>query len=151
MQNIQYTQEGFEKLTQELDKLTRERPTAVIDLKKARELGDLSENGYYKASRSKLSQIDNRIRELKTLIKHAIIIKNNKTTDKVSITHTVTLKHQNENLTLKIVGDQEANPMEGKISSYSPLGKALMGQKTGSEVKVITPNGIITYKILGIK
>ena len=74
MKTIPFTKDGLEKIQKEYQSLLKDRPDAVMHLKRARELGDLSENGYYKASRAKLSQIDSRLRFLKHLITKSIII-----------------------------------------------------------------------------
>ena len=149
MNNIKFTREGFEKLKQELYSLETERPSAVLDLKKARDMGDLSENGYYKAARFKLSSIDHKLRVLKSQIKQAVIIAslNNQN---ISIGNTIVLEKENQKITYEIVGDLEANPDVGKISVNSPLGKALAGKKLNDEVTITAPIGKIKYKIIKI-
>src|SRR5437773_5946825 len=112
MKRIRFTKEGFEKLKQEYADLLKQRPAVVLDLKTAREMGDLSENGYYKASRAKLSFIDGQIFRLDMQIKHAIVIEEN-TGNGVSIGSSVTLSDGENERTYTIVGDMEADPSNG--------------------------------------
>ncbi len=150
MKQIRFTKEGFEKIQQEYDELLKQRPAVVEDLKKAREMGDLKENGYYQASRQKLSSIDGRLFRLKMDMKYAVIIEQN-AANGVSIGNTITLTNDENERIFTIVGDFEANPSEGKISLLSPLGRAVDGKKVGDEANIETPRGKITYKITAIK
>jgi transcription elongation factor GreA len=150
MKQIRFTKEGFEKAQQEYEELQKQRPAVVEDLKKAREMGDLKENGYYQASRRKLSYIDGRLFRLKMDMKYAVIIKIT-AGNKVSIGSQVTLANEERESTYKIVGDFEANPSEGKISLLSPLGRAIDGKKMGDEVALETPRGRMVYKLVAIK
>jgi len=149
MQQIRFTKEGFAKIQQEYEDLLKQRPAVVEDLKKAREMGDLKENGYYQASRQKLSYIDGRLFRLKMDMKYAVIVETTGTNG-VSIGNQVTLTDGEKERIFTIVGDFEANPSEGKISLLSPLGKAVDGKKVGEEAVLETPRGKITYKILKI-
>ena len=147
--SVYLTKEGFEELVKERENLIGERPIAVGHLKAARELGDLSENGYYKASRAKLSFIDSRLTHLKSIIKNSKIITIS-STNTVQIGNTVEIKNGNVNHIYKIVSKFEADPMNKKISDMSPLGKALLGRKVGEKVNVITPSGAKEYTIVQI-
>lgn len=147
--SVYLTKEGFEELVKERDNLIGERPIAVGHLKAARELGDLSENGYYKASRAKLSFIDSRLTHLKSIIKNSKIITIS-STNTVQIGNTVEIKNGNINHIYKLVSKFEADPMNKKISDMSPLGKALLGRKIGEKVNVITPSGAKEYTIVQI-
>lgn len=146
---IRFTKSGFEKLKIDLENLIKERPQAVADLKKARDMGDLSENGYYKSARSKLSTIDHNLRKFTYDIKNAIVIEN---TNKkfAGIGSTVTLQNNDREVTYSIVGDFEANPKEKKISLLSPIGRALENKQAGSEAEIVTPKGTIYYKLTKI-
>jgi transcription elongation factor GreA len=150
MKQIRFTKEGFEKAKQEYAELQTQRPAVIEDLQKARELGDLKENGYYQASRQKLSYIDGRLFRLKMDMKYAVIVERS-AGNGVSIGNTVTLTDGENERIYTIVGDFEANPSEGKISLLSPLGKAVDGKKLGEEAILETPRGKITYKIAAIK
>lgn len=149
MKQTRFTREGYEKIKQDYEKLLESRPDAVADLKKARELGDLSENGYYKAARMKLSSVDNRLFQLKLAIKQAVIIDNRQRTG-VGIGKSITLFDGVNEIIYKIVGDLEANLREGKISLLSPLGRAIEGKEVGEKVEFKSPSGIIKYTIKAI-
>lgn len=146
MKQIKFTNEGYKKLREELQSLVKKRPLAVIDLKKAREMGDLSENGYYKAARGKLSAMDRRLQYLRYYLKLGKIIET-MSTDTVAIGTTVTVTNKNETVTYHIVGDLESNPSEQKISLQSPIGKALEGKKVGEIVEITVPLGKRIYTI----
>ena len=129
--------------------MIKQRPAVLEDLKKARELGDLKENGYYKASRQKLNFIDGRLFRIKVFLKQAVIVRDTEG-DTIGIGKKVTLKADNFEAVYSIVGDLEANPSEGKISLLSPLGKALENKKVGDEAIIETPMKRIIYKITAI-
>lgn len=147
---IIFTKAGFEDLIEEEKKLRQERPEAVSELSKARAMGDLSENGYYKSARFKLSDIDRRLRELKHLIRFAQI-KETTTTEWIDVGSKVTIRNGTIERIFQIVGGYESDPRMGKISIYSPLGKALHGKRKNEKVDVTTPQGTVTYIILQIE
>jgi transcription elongation factor GreA len=149
MKKIRFTKEGFENVKKEYEELIKQRPAIIEDLQKARELGDLKENGYYKASRQKLTFIDGRLFRLKMDMKLAEIVEESATTD-INIGKTVTLTDGEKEMNYQIVGDLEANPSEGKISLLSPIGKALEGKKIDEEIHLNLPKGKVSYKILSI-
>ncbi|HVZ58997.1 MAG TPA: transcription elongation factor GreA [Patescibacteria group bacterium] len=146
---IPFTLDGFNKLKEERTRLLSERPEAVMHLKKAREMGDLSENGYYKSSRWKLSQIDSRLRYLNHMLRYGKIIESKKS-DSVELGSTVVLFDGSKEVTYQIVGGEESNPSQGSISYKSPLGKALLGKKINEKVQFHAPVGIIVYLIKAI-
>ncbi len=146
---IPFTQEGYDKLLEEKKKLISERPEAVDHLRKAREMGDLSENGYYKASRAKLSSLDARLRHLEKLIRFGKVVQS-ANTGFIDIGSIVTIIDGGKEATYTIVGGYESDPSKGTISYLSPLGKALMGKKGGDTVDVKTPTGTRTIQILAI-
>lgn len=150
IKQIRFTKEGYEKLKQEYADLQAQRPDAVMHLKKAREMGDLSENGYYKASRAKLSGIDGQLWRINMQLKYAIIVENDPNAG-IDIGCTVTFSNGTREMTYQMVGDLEANPSEGKLSLISPIGKALTGKRQGEDVEITTPAGTTTYKILSVK
>ncbi len=150
---IRFTKEGYKKLKEEYNDLLKQRPLAVDDLKKARELGDLSENGYYKESKLKLNFIDGRLRRFSDYMKRADIIDTDGAKlqiDTVYIGSTVALSDGKRERTYQIVGDLEANPGEGRLSLLSPIGRAIVGKKLDSEVEIETPAGKFIYKITKI-
>jgi transcription elongation factor GreA len=146
---IPFTQEGYDKLLSEKKKLISERPEAVDHLRKAREMGDLSENGYYKASRAKLSSLDSRLRHLEKLIRLGRVVQTAHT-GFVDIGCTVTITDGSKEFTYTLVGGYESDPIHHTISYISPLGKSLMGKKEKDVVSVNAPKGLVTYTILHI-
>jgi transcription elongation factor GreA len=149
LKKIRFTQEGYDKLKLAFEELQRQRPSAVDDLKKARDMGDLSENGYYKASRAKLSFIDAQLQKIDLQLKYAEIV-SKESGGIIDIGSTVVLTVNGKEITYTIVGDLEANPSEGKISLLSPLGRALMNKQSGDEAHIKTPAKTIVYKIVNI-
>lgn len=146
---ILFTKAGFDTIKKEQEDLLASRPAAVEDLKKAREMGDLSENGYYKGARAKLSSIDHRLRVLAHMIRFAKVQEVG-ATGVVEIGATVHLKSDNGEIAYMIVGEQEANPSEKKISHVSPLGKALLGKKKGDVIHFETPRGTTIFTITSL-
>lgn len=146
---IPFTKEGYEKLLEEKKKLLSERPEAVEHLRKAREMGDLSENGYYKASRARLSFLDGRIRRIERLVKLAIIASPSQT-EKIDIGSSVCITDTQKEYTYTIVGGYESDPSKNTISHLSPIGRSLMGKKKGDTVEVHAPSGIKTFTVLSI-
>lgn len=146
MKTIRFTKEGFEELKKKLETLKNQRPSAVLDLKKARDQGDLSENGYYKSARLKLTEIDRNLRLIGFQVKNAFIVEN-KNKNIVGIGTRVKLSN---GITFLIVGDLEAKPSEKKISLLSPIGQALEGKKQGDKVEITTPQEKLSYKILEV-
>lgn len=146
MQRIRFTKAGFEKIKKEYEELLPQRKPAVEELAKARAMGDLSENGYYKGARAKLSQIDWQLRRLKDQIQRAMII-DSTTSEFVNIGSIVELSNGK---IYEIVGDLEANPTQGKISLLSPIGKALKDRGAGDEIFIETPTGKLSLTITKI-
>ncbi len=147
---IELTKDGLEKIKQEYESLLSERPLVLEDLKKARELGDLSENGYYKASRAKLSFIDNRVFRLKTIIKNARVVEP-QSISTVSLGNTVEIKGTGQIVTYTLVSKYEADPSKGKISNMSPVGRAILGKRAGDFVTLKTPDGEKSFIIVKIR
>lgn len=128
--SISFTKEGLEALQTEKDSLNETRKAAVLDLKKAREMGDLSENGYYKAAKFHLLSVDRRIREVKRLLSRGFTPERNDAKT-VQFGSTVVLSTKKTQVTYRIVGKYESDPQKGRISIESPLGKVIMGKRTG--------------------
>ena len=147
---VLFTKQGLENLKKELEKEIDKRPLAVESLKRGREMGDLSENGLYKAAKMELGSIDRQIRHLKNLI-HYGRTSEPKSNDIVQLGHTVIVETENGKKEFRIVGEWEANPRENKISHKSPIGHNLMGRQVGEIIEIRTPNGFINYKILSIQ
>ena len=149
MRIIPFTKLGFEELEKQLEVEVSKRPDAVKTLTRAREMGDLSENGLYKAAKQELNDLDRNIRNLKYLIKYANItvpINNNF----VQIGHKVLVETVDGEKEFLLVGEYEANPKQNKISNKSPIGHNLMGRKVGENISITTPNRQIEMKIISI-
>lgn len=150
MLKIPFTKDGLAKLQSDYNLLEKERPAAVLDLKIAREKGDLSENSAYRAARSKLSSIDNRMRRIKSLLDKAYVVEN-KNIEFVDIgTYVTIVDNKNLSQTYRIVNTFESDIANGQISSFAPLGKTLMGKKINDRVTVRTPEGDKVYSIKNI-
>ena len=144
--------ERLEELKQELTYLKTVREKEVAELiKEARSFGDLSENSEYDEAKNEQGKLYSRIAELENILLHAVIVdETDMDSDKVSIGCRVTVTNLDNGKTLPeytIVGSQEANVMERKVSEDSPFGKALMGSKAGSEITVEAPKGVIRYRV----
>jgi len=155
MENKQlYTPEGYKELTDELDfRKSVKREEIKEQIAVARSFGDLSENSEYDEARNQQAENEARIKELETLIENAAIVDESKIDTKaVSLGSTVIVLDVefDEEIKYSIVGSNEANPLEGKISDRSPIGSALMGAKSGETVSVETPAGTVQFKILDV-
>lgn len=140
MKRIVMTQTGIDALKREFESLTEKRKTAVQRLRTAREMGDLSENGAYKAARFELTAIDRRLRYLTLMTRIARVVQQDDTSV-VNIGCSVSILDDDQEKKLCIVSGYETNPAEGKISDSSPIGRALMGKKVGDQVVVHIPSG----------
>ena len=149
MYKIPFTQTGLNKIIAERDKLLAERPDAVSHLTKAREMGDLSENGYYKESRARLSFIDGRLQHFDRIIKFAEVVAP-QAGETINFGSQVVISDGQKEFKYKVVGSFESDPNQQTISIKSPLGQALMGKKVGDEISVTTPNGKTAYKIINV-
>lgn len=151
---VYLTQEGLDELKAELDNLINvRRPENIQAIKEARSLGDLSENAEYDAARNEQAQIEARIKQLEKMLENVSIISET-SRDKVGIGSTVVIKYvddDDEEDEYKIVGSQEADPFESKISNESPIAKALLEHKVGDVVTVESPNGSYEIEIVEIK
>jgi transcription elongation factor GreA len=144
------TKDGLEELKREYDELVNtKRPAVVIRLSEARTLGDLAENSEYSAAKDELAFIDGRIVELEEIIHKAKVVTTKKSS-KVEVGCKVTVHVNGKKDEFTLVGEWEADPSNKKISHSSPLGKALMGKKSGDSVQVEAPAGKVHYKILHI-
>jgi len=139
------TEEGKLRLESELNELkTVKREEIITAIKEARAQGDLSENADYDAARNEQARIEKRITEIEDILKNFTLIKANDDKDVVNIGKTVGVKFLNKNNQIKefqLVGTIEANPLEGKISIESPIGKAIIRNKVGDVVSVKSETG----------
>lgn len=148
--------ERLEELKQELTYLKTVREKEVAELiKEARSFGDLSENSEYDEAKTEQGKLYSRIAEVENILANYVIIEENEDDDgsyvRLGSTVTVLDKEFNEEETYKIVGSQEADPMNGVISEDSPFGKALLGKVAGDDVTVDAPAGAVEYKVLKVE
>ncbi|MDY5940400.1 MAG: transcription elongation factor GreA [Eubacteriales bacterium] len=149
------TEAGLRALKEELDYLKNTKRNEVKEnLAVARSFGDLSENSEYDEARNEQAKVEARISELEQIILHTVVVPEGAVDSKViHLGSTVLLLDESKNLekTYILVGSNEANPDEGKISDRSPIGVALVGKHIGDEAVVTTPRGDKKYKILDVK
>lgn len=155
MSEVHYlTAEGAEKLRNELDYLKGPaREQLAQRLRAAIQLGDLSENADYISAKEDQAFLEGRIQELTQILSNVQIIEDRKSSrDVVDIGSHVTIQEEDfEAETYHIVGPKEADPRQSRISHESPIGRALIGHRTGETVLAETPNGAIRFKILKIE
>ena len=128
--NISLTAEGKKELENELNELIKGRPAIAEKIATARAFGDLSENEEYNSARNEQKMAESRILEIQDILKNAKVIRGGKR-DKAVLGATVTLDMGGRKMEYTLVGPTEANPLEGKISNESPIGKAVFGRKAG--------------------
>ena len=131
--SISLTAEGKKDLEKELDELIKNRPAIAERIATARAFGDLSENEEYSSARNEQKIAEGRILEIQDILKNAKIIRGGKK-NAVTLGATVVLDMGGREVTYTLVGATEANPLEGKISDASPIGKAVLGHKAGEEI-----------------
>ena len=152
MAAMKYTREGFEKLQEEYDFRTKEeRERIKVAIAEARSFGDLSENAEYDEARNEQAKNEARIKELEELIQHAEVVDDSMTDSEiVGLGSCVKVERNGVEVEYKIVGSNEADPFDNKISDMSPVGKALLGAKKGDDIQVETPAGIIHLRVLEV-
>ena len=149
-----YTQEGYQALVDELEYLKgTKRQQVKEDIATARAFGDLSENAEYDEARNEQAKVEGRITELEALILGAVIVDESKIdTSIINMGSIVKVydKEFDETVEYSIVGSNEVDPFQNKISDMSPIGKALVGKRAGDEVTVELPAGSINLQILEV-
>lgn len=144
----------FEELQEELlvMKTVKEKEVAE-QIKEAREYGDLSENSEYEEAKNEQGKLYSRIAEVENILAHAVLIDETGDVDVVALGCTITVLdiEFDEEVAYKVVGSQEADPMNGAISEDSPFGRALLGKKIGETAKVDAPAGVQEYKVLKVE
>lgn len=149
-----YTQKGYQELIDELHYLKHEKREKIKnDIAVARSFGDLSENSEYDEARNEQAKNEARIKELEELVENALIL-DESTIDTSVISLGSNVKVWNgatgTEMTFDLVGSNESNPIEGKISDQSPIGAALIGKRVGDEFEVETPAGSLKMKVLEV-
>jgi transcription elongation factor GreA len=155
MSRISYlTEEGLQKLKDELDYLTKvERPAISQMIAEARDKGDLSENAEYEAAKEAQGMLELKISKLKEAVANSRIIDETKIeTDKVQILNKVKIRNNKNNAIMQyiIVSESEADLKAGKISVNTPIAKGLLGKKVGDIVDINVPSGVIPFEIIEI-
>lgn len=147
------TQDRYDQLLQELKSLKTDGRHEVAErLKHAKELGDLSENSEYQEAREQQSRLEQKINQLEDILRSVSIIKKSSSeTGIVKIGSKITAEKDGKTTTYVIVGSQDADPAQGKISNESPIGRSLLGLVVGDIAAVVTPKGKITIKVLRIE
>ena len=154
-QPIYLTEEGLQKVKDELEYLTTVRRREVAQMiAEAKAEGDISENAGYDEAKTAQGFLEGKIRELENILKHAqIITEDAAPANVVTLGRTVIVEEDGTDIkeTYTIVGSREADPLNGRVSNESPMGKGLLGKKVGQKVKVDTPGGQITFKIIKVE
>jgi len=153
-QSVYLTTEGMEGLRQELDHLVNVKRPALADrLHRAIQQGDLSENADYIAAKEEQGFLEGRIQQIEAMLRNAVIIQEEGTSDKVILGSRVTVREEgaDEVEDFRIVGPAEADPINGKVSNESPLGRSLLGHRVGDAVTVEAPRGDIVFQIIAIR
>lgn len=155
LKTIQLTQEGLEELQKELRELLDVKlPAVIARVAKAREQGDLSENAEYSNAREDQTLIEARISEIESVVERAQVVAPTRSHTKVGIGSQLVVslaEKKAKKMNLTIVGEFEADPILGKVSAVSPLGKALLGKSVNDKAVVKAPAGEVIYTILEIK
>lgn len=146
------SKERLEELKKELEQLKTVKRMEIADgLKRAKEYGDLSENFEYAEVREEQARVEARIGELEEIIRNATVITKSHSVKKVQVGARVTVKKDGKTVQYAIVGSNESDPLAGKISNESPIGKALIGREAGDKVEVHAPSGKTVYEIIAIE
>lgn len=151
---VYLTPEGREALREELETLVNvKRPALAERLRRAIAQGDLSENADYKAAKEEQSFLEGRIQEVEATLRRAEIIEETTSVEQVSLGSRVTVVEEGATSaeTFRVVGTPEANPIDGKVSHESPLGKALLGRQVGDVVTIKAPGGEIAFRVTEIE
>ncbi len=152
--SVMLTAEGLKQLEEELDFLKGEKRKEIAEkIKVARSYGDLSENSEYDDAKNEQAILEARIATIEATLKVAVVINENEITDQtVHVGSLVKVENISvgREVEYRIIGSNESNPKENKISDESPVGKALIGRRVGDMVEVEVPAGLMTFKILAV-
>jgi transcription elongation factor GreA len=147
------TKEKHEELKKELEYLKKTKRKEVAEqLEYAKSLGDLSENAEYHEARDTQGLVEDRIKRIETVLKDAVVVSSHQT-DVVAVGSSAVVKRDgsSDEQLYTIVGGEESDLLEGKISMHSPFGVAVMGKKKGDKFSFNTPNGPVAYTVIDIK
>lgn len=151
-QNTFITSEGLRKLKDELHELKSVKRLELAErIQEAKELGDLSENAEYVEAKNEQAFIEGRILEIDSILRRATVIKQkSKTCDKIEIGSKIKIQDDKDTKVYFIVGSNEADPSQGKISNESPIGQAFLGKREGDIIEIKVPRGCKKFKIISI-
>ena len=151
---VMLTEEGFKRLEEELEVLKGEKRKEIAEkIKVARSYGDLSENSEYDDAKNEQAILEARIADIEASLKNAVLIDESEiNNDKVHVGSTVVIKNiaTDKEMTVRIVGSNESNPKEMKISDESPVGMGLIGKVVDDVAEIETPGGVVAYKVIEI-
>ena len=147
---VPFTKDGYENMKARQAELQAKREVVLISLQRAREMGDLSENGAYTAARFELGNVDRELRRLEFNLKYGVI-KSADGTDKVGFGNKVSVEIVGKEYNYVLVGTQESDPKKAMISLESPIGIALLGKRVGEKATVIMPDRQIEYSVKKIE
>ena len=146
------TKEGLKKLKDELEeRKSKVRQEIAHAIKEAKEQGDLSENAEYSEAKRQQGENETRVAELEMIIKTSQVVEHDNSAKGIQMGSKINVKFNGSEMDFQIVGSNEADPGNFKISNESPMGKAFMGKKKGDKIEVDTPSGKIKYVILDVK
>jgi transcription elongation factor GreA len=146
------TREGYEKLKEEIEYLRGDKRREIADrIRVAREFGDIAENAEYTEAKNEQSLVEGRIQTLEAMIRNAVVIEEEpREQGVVGVGAQVRVSSEEGEETYSIVGPAESDPLHGRISNESPLGRALLGHRAGDEVEWTSPIGVSRVKILAV-
>jgi transcription elongation factor GreA len=146
------TKDGLRQLEAELEELVQVRRGEVAErIRQAREFGDIAENAEYTEAKNEQSLLEGRIMTLETMIRNAVVIEDEpREAGVVGVGASVTVDAEDGEETYAIVGAAEADPLRGRISNESPLGRALIGHRAGDEVEWTSPTGTRTVRVVAV-
>lgn len=146
------TYDGAARLRAELEELTRtRRPEVIARIRAAKELGDLKENADYTSAREEQSFLEGRVQQIEARLRTAVIVTAPSAGAGIGLGSAVTVEIDGEAIRYTIVGSSDSDVAEGRISSASPVGRALMGRTAGDDVSVVTPAGARHYRIVTVE
>lgn len=143
---VPLTAEKYEQLRQDFRKFKKLQEEILVRLQSAREMGDLSENGAYKYAKFELGNVRRKLREIRYLLKHGEV-QEKASASEAGFGNKVKLVNGDRELVFTLVSQHESNPGAGKLSTESPIGKAVLGKKAGEEVIVELPDGRVKYRL----
>jgi transcription elongation factor GreA len=150
---VYVTEEGLQKMKEELDLLRNERPAMARLIADARDKGDLTENAEYSAAKEAQGMLEMKIARLEDVVSRSRIIDGSRiNTSRVQILNKVRIlnKVSGKTMEYQLVPESEANLKEGKIAATSPIAQGIMGKKVGDVVQVTVPSGVIPFEIVEI-